>query len=234
MSMLSTAALATLESAINTALRYDPGSRIALAKLEGQVLALESTAPPLRMFLAPHSEGVSVMGLFEGEVTTLLRGPLTSLMALTLNQSSNLAASDVEVMGETALLVNLQRIFANLDIDWEEPLSQWLGDVVGHETADAIRAAKGWVSARGQTATRLAGEYLTEELKSLPSQSELKQFYNDVDELRLAADRCAANFTFIKQAMEKKQQTHKANEQKITSSENMSVQDSTRQENINH
>ena len=74
--VLTTAAIAALEAAINTALRYDPGTKIALAELEGQVLSINSTVPRFRIFLAPGSEGVSLMGNFEGEITSELRGPL--------------------------------------------------------------------------------------------------------------------------------------------------------------
>ena len=71
-------------------------------------------------------------------------------------------------------------------------LSQVTGDILGHQTAQAVRAQFGWIKERATSAQRLTGEFLTEELKALPSKLELQDFYGQVDELRLAVDRAAA------------------------------------------
>jgi ubiquinone biosynthesis protein UbiJ len=86
----------------------------------------------------------------------------------------------------------MQRLMKNLDIDWEEMLSQFTGDIIGHQTAQMIRAKFGWAKERATSARRLTGEFLTEELKALPGKPELEDFYRQVDDLRLAVDRAAA------------------------------------------
>jgi ubiquinone biosynthesis protein UbiJ len=197
---LSTAALAGLEKLVNTALRYDPGTRIALGKLADQVLAITVTAPAFAVYLTPDAQGLRLMGHWEGEVHTQLRGSLPALMQLARSEHTSFADSGVEVIGNTGLLVDLQRLLKNLDIDWEEALSELLGDVVGHQGANMIRGGVNYTRDRAGEVKRLVSEFLTEELHTLPSRNELEGFYQDVDDLRLHADRLEAR---IKQFLQR-------------------------------
>ena len=191
---ISTAAIAGLESAINMALRYDPGTRAALKKIQGQILAVQSTAPPFTFFLQTCDDDRETLRLFSDHdhqcsPTTHLRGPLTAIAALAMTDSMTLANSGVEVMGSTAFLSDLQRILGQLDIDWEDALNQLIGELPGHQAAEHIRRVVDWTHQRARSGKRLLSEYLTEELRSLPAKPELKQFYAAVDEVRMQVDR---------------------------------------------
>jgi ubiquinone biosynthesis accessory factor UbiJ len=190
--MLFTAALASAEKMINAALRYDPGTRIALAPLEGKILALQITVPALHVFVMPMDDEVRLMGNWDGDVDTRIGGSLLALAQLAQSQVHNLKDSGVTAVGDISLLVQWQQLVKNLDIDWEEMLSQFTGDIIGHQTAQLLRAKFGWAKDRAQNAQRLTSEFLTEELKALPGKIELEDFYRQVDEVRLAVDRAAA------------------------------------------
>jgi ubiquinone biosynthesis accessory factor UbiJ len=189
-----------LEAAVNTALRYDPGSRQALGRLSGRVLAVELTSPHLRFYLLPHAEGLTVQSQYEGKVDTCLKGSPMALAALLQSERLNLTGSGVEVFGQTGLLLDLQRITRNLDIDWEEALSQIVGDVAGHGSANALRKLSAWAKGRKTTFEHLLGEYLSEELKTTPARAELEHYYREVDTLRLATDRLAAKIEALESA----------------------------------
>ena len=202
---ISTASIAALEAMVNAALNYDPGSRLALEKLSGQVLAIEATVPPFELYIAPSQDGVKLMGSYEGEVTTRLRGPLPALLQLAVGaDTASLADSGVEVVGSTSMLTHVQRIAHNLEIDWEEALAQLFGDVLGHQMAEHLRLRVRWLGNRFSSAQRLLGEYLTEELRSLPAKPELTSFSREVDELRLGADRIEARIQQLQQALERR------------------------------
>lgn len=195
---LLSAACAALETAINGALRYDPGSRHALGKLAGKVLAIELTQPALTLYLEPLPERVRVASHFEGEVTTRLRGSPMALLTLLRSERLTLAGSGVEVSGSTGTLEQLQQIIRNLEIDWEQALTQVSGDVAGHQGAQVLRGFADWISGRQETFERLLGEYLTEELSTTPARAELEHFYREVDDLRLAADRLEARLRALR------------------------------------
>lgn len=208
---LHTAFCAALESSVNTALRYDPGSRHALGKLQGRVLAVEIKQPSLVFYLLPQGEGLTVRSHYEGEVTTRLQGSPLALASLLKADSLNLADSGVEVFGSTSLLLEIQQIAHNLDIDWEEALSQLLGDVVGHQGANSLRQVGAWAEGRKDTFERLLGEYLSEELRATPARAELEHYYREVDEVRLATDRLAARVEALSQQTEANQNAQKNN-----------------------
>lgn len=195
---INTAACIALEKSIAAALHYDPASRLAIARLSGKVLALELTQPAMVFYFVPHSQGLNIQAYFEDSVTTRIKGSPLALVGLMNSSRLNLADSGVEVFGNTGLLIELQSILKNLDIDWEQALSEVIGDVLGHETAKGIRAALGWAQQRKNNFKRLLGEYLTEELRALPSRTELNYFLEDVDGLRMATDRVAARIQQLK------------------------------------
>lgn len=191
--MLITTALAGAEKIINTALRYDPGTRSSIARLSGKILAVKITAPvTLDVFVMPLDEDIELMAHWEGDVDTQLSGSFMALLQLSSAEIHNLKYSGVTAMGDLALLAELQKLLKNLDIDWEDMLSQFTGDIIGHQTAHIVRTKFGWAKDRAQNATRLAKEFLTEEYQALVSKPELEDFYHQVDELRLSVDRAAA------------------------------------------
>jgi ubiquinone biosynthesis protein UbiJ len=195
--MLSTAALASAEKIINAALAYDPASRIALAELSPQILAVQISSPDFKIFVMPGAEGIELHGHYEGEITTQLQGTLPALLSLIKSDRLNLKDSGVQLFGSTSFLAELQKILKNLDIDWEEMLSQAFGDIIGHQGAELIRSKMSWTKDRVSNIQRLTSEFLTEELRVLPSAPELNFFNAQVDELKLGADRVTARIEQI-------------------------------------
>lgn len=189
---ISMAALAGAEKIINAALAYDPGTRIALAALEPQILAINISTPAVRVYLVPRATGIKLLGYCEDAVTTELQGSLPALITLLKSDRVNFKDSGVQVIGSSQFLAQLQKILKNLDIDWEELLSQMVGDIAGHQAANILRVKLQWASDRVSNVERLGSEFLTEEIKALPSKSELEYFYQQVDEIQLDVDRVAA------------------------------------------
>lgn len=196
-STLTIAALASAEKMINVALRYDPATRIGLTQLEGKIIALQITTPGITIFMMPMDDELRLMSSWDGDVDTRITGSLLALAQLSQTEIHNLKDSGVTVMGDLSLLADLQRLVKNLDIDWEEMLSQFTGDIIGHQTAQLIRAKLSWAKDRAKSGQRLTSEFLTEELKTLPGKAELNDFYQQVDDLRLAVDRAVARVETI-------------------------------------
>jgi ubiquinone biosynthesis accessory factor UbiJ len=192
--MLTSAGLAAAEKCINTALQYDPATQNALSVCEGKILSLQSTTPPTIIRILIQEKSIRLMSQWDGEVDTQLSGSLIALAQIAQTPVHNLKDSGVTVMGDLQFLAQLQKILQQLDIDWEEMLTQIFGDLIGHQMAHMLRSKINWSKTRRQTAQRLASEFVTEELQAIPSKIELENFYQQVDELRLAMDRLGARF----------------------------------------
>ena len=117
------------------------------------------------------------------------------------------------MFGSTSFLAELQKILKNLDIDWEEMLSQVFGDVIGHQGAELIRSKMSWTKDRVSNIQRLTSEFLTEELRVLPSAPELNFFNAQVDELKLGADRVTARIEQILARIERQNAQQQAAQQ---------------------
>ena len=189
---LTAGALAGAERAINKALEYDPASRAALAGLSEHVLAVTLEPVELTVYLMPGADAVALRSHFEGEPCVHVRGPLPALMRLAGGHQGNLKATGVQISGDSGVLLELRGILQNLELDWEEALSQLLGDVAGHGAAQALREAGRWLRDRGVSSRRLLSEFITEELRMLPPRQELDDFYRGVDDVRFDLDRAEA------------------------------------------
>jgi ubiquinone biosynthesis protein UbiJ len=199
---LLAAASATLETVINKALDYDPATRRALRQHTGKSLAI--TIRELNTTLCFHlGDNIMVTNQSEG-ATVSLQGSLPALISLAISKSTNLADSDVEAWGSTALLIEVKQLARNLEIDWEEAINQWLGDVAGHRLSESLRSQLGWLNDRRKSTERLLREFLTEELRATPSATELEGFNSQVDQLYLKTDRLQARLEKLRQQLANK------------------------------
>ena len=188
---LYTAGLAALESALNRALDLDPGSKAKLGKFADCVFALQCTAPELDVYLQPDSDGIRLMGVYDGPVTTSIRGVASDFaeLATAADPAATLINGQLELSGDSAPLLELQQILAALDMDWEAPLVSTLGDVAGHQLARMLRSAYGWGRQASSGLGRQLEEFIHEEARLSPPRLELEDFYRDIQELGLRVER---------------------------------------------
>ena len=197
---IATGLAALLESGINTALRYDPGTRNRLQKLTGKVLHLHCLQPQFDLYFSVDEQRVTVAARCDKDITATLSGDLRDLFVLLRGDGHSLADSGVRVSGNPALLAEYQQIFRNLDIDWEEPLTAVFGVIPGHQIAGALRSGTTWLSHTGKRLPEIIGEYLSEELRALPSQNEMAVFCQEVDEVAMGVSRAEARLNMLKAA----------------------------------
>ena len=188
---LHTAILAAVERVINRALALAPDSAAGLDALSDCVFAVHCTAPPLDVYLQPGAGKVRLMGIYEGPVTTSVRGVASDFaeLASAKDPASTLINGRIELKGDSAPLIELQKIIAALQIDWEAPLVDTLGDVAGHQLAQLLRGAYGWGRQASTGLGRQLEEFIHEEARLSPPRLELEDFYRDVQQLGLRVER---------------------------------------------
>ena len=183
---LHTAGLAAAEAAANAALRLSPHSVLALAELADQVIALECTRPALTVYLHADGEGgLHLRGVHDGPVATRVTGSAEDFaeLARAEDPAAALINGGLRLEGNSGPLMAMQRIFNDLDIDWEAPLVAGLGDVAGHQLATMLGAALQWTRTAGTNLERQLREFATEEARLAPSRLALEHFYEDVQRL---------------------------------------------------
>lgn len=179
------------EGAVNRVLALDPSAQARLQPLIGKVLAVELEGVPLPLQVSFLAEGVKLESAAAEGADARLRSSPGALLGLALRRGE-VRSGDLEFRGDVGVVQAVQRLFAQLDVDWEEHLSRITGDVAAHQLGNLARGAFGWLRHAGRTAEQDLGEYLTEERQLIPPAAELSGFLSDVDRLREDVDRLAA------------------------------------------
>lgn len=205
---LHTAGLAALETALNRALDLAPGSKEKLAALEDLVFALNCTAPLMEIYLQPGADGIRLMSVYDGEVTTRVTGAASDFtnLATATDPAAALINGRLELSGDSAPLIELQKTLAGLDLDWEAPLVDSLGDVAGHQLAQLLRSAYGWGRQASTGLERQLNEFIHEEARLSPPRLELEDFYKDVQALELRVERLQSRTQRLRKRLQQLQQ----------------------------
>tara|TARA_R110002110_G_scaffold205066_7_gene417213 strand:- start:362172 stop:362813 length:642 start_codon:yes stop_codon:yes gene_type:complete len=204
---LHTAATAALEAAINRALSLAPASQAALGRLDSTVFALHCTAPHIQVYLQPGQHGVRLMGHYDGPVTTRVRGTASDFteLAMAKDPAAALINGHLELDGDSAPLIELQKVLASLDLDWEAPLVSTLGDVAGHQLAETLRSFFSWGRQASKSLTRQLDEFIHEEARLSPPRLEVEDFYHDVQQLELRVERLESRSKRLRQRIQQLQ-----------------------------
>ncbi len=197
-------ALESLEGSINALLKLDPVACKRLARHHGKIIGIHLRGPEVTLYFIPDQQGcLQLFSRIEGKPDALLSGsPLDLLRSGDKERGSRqLFAGRVSISGDTGLAHDFGATLGGLDIDWEEQLSRFTGDILAHQFGNAVRKASHWAKS---TASRLEadlGEYLTEEARLLPHPLEVEDFITQVDELREHTDRLEARIRLLKKQL---------------------------------
>ena len=194
--------LSGIEQSINTLLKMDPAARSRLARDHGRVIALNLRGLELTLYFVPGHDGLlQLLGSMEGEPDCTFSGSPLDLIRSGDKEAGagQLFAGHVSITGDTGLAHNFGATLANLDIDWEEQLSRFTGDIAAHQLGRGTRGLASYLEQSKQTLESNLAEYLTEEARLLPHPYEVEEFLNEVDRLKDDTERLLARFARLQQ-----------------------------------
>ncbi|WP_101758343.1 SCP2 domain-containing protein [Oceanicoccus sp. KOV_DT_Chl] len=202
---LHTAALGGLELAANKALQLDPSTQAKLSALKDHIFLLQCTAPKLNFYLIPGAGEVRICGMFDGKADTAITGSATEFakLATAADPASALINGELELHGDSQALITLQKIIKQLDLDWEAPLANIFGDVVGHGLGQGLRQGFSFSKQALQGLKRQFDEFIVEESELVPARWQVDQFFNEVDQLSMRTERLQAQLKKYKQRLQK-------------------------------
>jgi ubiquinone biosynthesis protein UbiJ len=186
--------IASLEKAFNQYLSLDPQAMQELAAMEGRIIAVEISGFNETLYLFPSADGIMILSDFDAEADTTITGTLLSLAKLGLSEDTGsvLFSGDIGISGDIRLGNQFKKILARVNIDWEEQISKYLGDIGAHQLARAAQDFSQWFSRSLDSLQMDLGEYLQEESRLTPTNAELNRFIKETDHLREGVDRLQA------------------------------------------
>ena len=185
--MLPLPMLQMLEPALNRVLALDPASAGRMAALAGK---------PLRVVLLPMNSCITLkvetdqlrFASADEAASITLTGSLQDFLQAAANRGE-LSAGSLQVQGDVGAAQRWQQFFTDLQPDWEEELSRYLGDIAGPQLAKVLRAITAWLKQALSQLQQTGVEYLQEESRVLVAPAELQAFLSEVDRLRDDAER---------------------------------------------
>ena len=194
----ASSAIHLAESALNHFLRLDSEFLDALEPLQDKILAIEFTGIEKTVYAQLGVEGVTLLEQEDleslrpngdADVSFVGSPPAMLRMVSAMRRGTSAIGEDVRITGDLSVLESLNFACQRLDIDIEELLSRYVGDVASHEIGRVAQAFWSWSRRTRDTLLVDTGEYLVEELRVSPPAVELEDFAAEVDRLRDDAER---------------------------------------------
>ena len=202
--MLLAGLLASVEHGLNRILRMDSTALPRLAALEGKVIAIDCVQPALQLYILPDEDGLMLAAHWEGEADCTLRAPAGSLVQLALakDKSAVLHCPQVQLHGDSAVLLDLVAVLQDLELDWEYELSRWLGPVPTAMLAGHVRLRARWTRQGLARFSQNLSEYLAEESRTLVGRREAEAAFSELDTVKIDIERLEARIRRLARSLD--------------------------------
>ncbi len=179
--------LDSAEKMVNKVLSLDEETLASLAILAGKVFEIDVLNTDIRIFILPSGEGITLASEYEGKADVAIKGRPSALLGMIT--AEKIGAGEIEINGNVGLAQQFQSILKNMDVDWEEYLSHFVGDITAHNVGNFLRGVSRFAMATGKTIGLDISEYLRYEKEALLDKLELDEFIQTVDKLRNDVER---------------------------------------------
>lgn len=183
-----------LEGILARLIATDDTALAGLAGLEGRLIAVQLRGPDVRFFLAPVAGRLHLLTAAERQPDVEVITTPAGLVAMARARAAGepMPPGSVELKGDLAVAQRFQKWLAGLDVDFEELLAGWLGDVPAHTAMRGLQVGGRHLRATGAAGLQAVVDYAVNEGDLLVGMAEVREFLDAVDTLRERQDRLAA------------------------------------------
>ena len=183
-----------MESVLNTAIRLDEQKGSVFNDLEDKVIALKLAPLETPLYFMFTNYMVSVQNQLVGEADATIDASLFDFMSLPINKK----LPTTKIQGDTAAAETFINGLCQLDIDWEEHLSHYTGDLLAFKIGHGVRSFFDKKQAFKSTAGDTLKEYLQFEIETLPTKSQVNRFNQGVEKITNELDQLAARIETLR------------------------------------
>lgn len=198
--------LAGCERTLNALLARDPAAPARLAQLAGRRLLVRLEQPNLELIIHYHHAGLDLLrgeDIDEADVDAVVELTPETLSEWVSGASVERLMFDgkLAVRGHIHLLEATRQLLFDLDIDWENELARWLGDLPAHSLAEGLRRTARWGMRAKNELFQDVSEYVFEEARLLPGRQQRRVLREHLTELEVATDRLEARFNRLQRKL---------------------------------
>ena len=198
--------LDVINKAMNKYFAADPEIATQLNQFNDQALLLKLTDIKQDFLITPKDSTLVVEEVTEQieaeNITTTIQSNIVSLLRLSLgaNFQSLLQTDSIKIEGDTEFANELQNIVKEVEIDWEEIASKYVGDPIAYQLGIFAKRFHKYRKRSTENFRLDVSEYLQEESRIVPTRVEINKFVNDVDNLGADVERLEVRIERVLQA----------------------------------
>jgi ubiquinone biosynthesis protein UbiJ len=183
---LSQNLLTGLETFVNQLLIFDEESLIALSRFEGKVVSVDVQNTNAVFYIIITKSGVSLRNKSELMPDVMVRGSSLELYEylISINHPQNFQTGKLEISGDISVAQKIQSIVKSLDIDWEDYISNWIGDSLAHKVGRGVKNSMNLLNTINKNIKYNLSDYLRYETECLIDKNEQDEFSRSIDVLR--------------------------------------------------
>lgn len=183
--------LKPFESLLNTTIKLDLETKEKLSQFEDKQIIINVIDIKQLIVINVEQQTVKLALDTEKEADLTISGTSFDLAQLG-RHPDHLFSAEIEIHGDVQFAKQLQDIVEGFDFDWEQQLAKYTGDTLAYPLAHGLRQTGQWLKNSHQSLQQSTAEYLREEIKILPDQSQIKEYLALVDAIRADCDRLEA------------------------------------------
>ena len=196
--------LAIAEIGSNRLLSLDEQVMARCQTLQGRCIELHLTDLDFRLYCHPGSWGMRFSQEQPArDVDASISGRVIALVNLSLQEDkiSTSIRERVSIQGDARIAQQMQKILTDLDIDWEEVLSKYTGDVMAYQIHKRARGAGEWLRESALSLLQTTSEYIREEQRLSPTQVEFERLQQQTNTLKQDVERSEARLRHLLKAV---------------------------------
>jgi ubiquinone biosynthesis protein UbiJ len=202
-------ALWPIEQILNRILSTDSHAASQLAPFSGKTLQIITRAPHITATLMFEQDQIRFNAI-DSEVLAInpdatISGSTNDLLKLLLSRPEDrpLANPQITLSGDASFIQDLYSTLLSMDIDWEDYLAPFLGDVITNEVSQFAEDARNWSREARVSLRRNVDDYLKQEARYFPHREQVDKFNDELDQLKLRIDRVKARTDLLCQRLDR-------------------------------
>ena len=184
-----------INNSISKIFEQDFDSVHLLHEIEGQTILIKLTDVQKQFLVVPSNTTINV-NEFQSESSginsnTIIHATIYTMLRLALgaDYQTMLNNGTLQIKGDVELANQMRAIFKNIDVDWEEIASKYVGDSVAYQMGVFSTRIIKYKQKATENFRLDVSEYLQEESRIVPTKIEINRFLNNVDALDADIDR---------------------------------------------
>ena len=195
-----------ISSAINSLIAQDEHCLRQLHAVQGKTLKIEVTDFSQSFTIRMVTDGIQFESALE-DIDVCIQGKAMSLLGMvTAEKTGGSFPKDITLIGDIHLAQQIQTIAKDIEIDWEELLSHYVGDIAAHQMGRVINTGLSNIRDIMTSLKNSSSEYLRFEAEILPDQGLIDEFSRDVESLRDDTERLKSRVQRLERKLTQKRQ----------------------------